>query len=194
MDPPRSEPGADARTDPPDDGPARARSRPSADWSFEVKWDGVRAIAYVAAGAGSAWRAATSTRSPPRTPRSGADRRARHARGRARRRDPRLRRDRPAELRAPPAPYARPRRRLDPPAGVPSTPVVYAIFDLLYLDGHSLMERPYREPPRGARGARARRRRVAGAGRASPRFRAPRRRPGPGTGGGDRSQAPELAV
>jgi bifunctional non-homologous end joining protein LigD len=26
-----------------------------------------------------------------------------------------------------------------------STPVVYAIFDLLYLDGHSLMERPYTE-------------------------------------------------
>jgi bifunctional non-homologous end joining protein LigD len=26
-----------------------------------------------------------------------------------------------------------------------STPVVYAIFDLLYLDGHSLMELPYRE-------------------------------------------------
>ena len=26
-----------------------------------------------------------------------------------------------------------------------TTPVVYAIFDLLYLDGHSLMERPYSE-------------------------------------------------
>ncbi len=26
-----------------------------------------------------------------------------------------------------------------------STPVVYAIFDLLYLDGHSLIDRPYSE-------------------------------------------------
>src|SRR5213078_4454034 len=26
-----------------------------------------------------------------------------------------------------------------------STPVVYAIFDLLYLDGHSLMELPYEQ-------------------------------------------------
>ena len=42
-----------------------------------------------------------------------------------------------------------------------TTPVVYAIFDLLYLDGHSLMERPYSErraaleslDPRGPRGA-----------------------------------------
>ena len=51
-----------------------------------------------------------------------------------------------------------------------STPVVYAIFDLLYLDGHSLMELPVYRAPRAARVARADRARVA-----RPR-RAPRRR------------------
>ena len=61
-----------------------------------------------------------------------------------------------------------------------STPVVYAIFDLLYLDGHSLMELPYGERRARARAARARRPRVAGAGRASgPRARACWRRRGP---------------
>ncbi len=29
-----------------------------------------------------------------------------------------------------------------------TTPVVYAVFDLIYLDGHSLMERPYSRAPR----------------------------------------------
>ncbi len=37
-----------------------------------------------------------------------------------------------------------------------STPVVYAIFDLLYLDGHSLMDLPVHRAARAARGARAR--------------------------------------
>ena len=36
-----------------------------------------------------------------------------------------------------------------------STPVVYAIFDLLYLDGHNLMGLPYERAARAARGARA---------------------------------------
>ena len=71
--------------------------------------------------------------------------RPRDARGGVRRGDRGVRRGRAAELRAPPAAHARRPR----PAAVrrlaASTPVVYAIFDLLYLDGHSLMELPYQE-------------------------------------------------
>jgi bifunctional non-homologous end joining protein LigD len=44
-----------------------------------------------------------------------------------------------------------------------STPVVYAIFDLLYLDGHSLMGRPYEE----------RRERLEGLGLQGPAWRVP---------------------
>ena len=46
-----SGPPADARAADPDDGPARQRaSAGRRKWSFEVKWDGVRAIAYVQPG------------------------------------------------------------------------------------------------------------------------------------------------
>ena len=31
-----------------------------------------------------------------------------------------------------------------------ATPVTYVIFDLLWLDGHSLMEQPYERPARAA--------------------------------------------
>jgi bifunctional non-homologous end joining protein LigD len=52
-----------------------------------------------------------------------------------------------------------------------STPVVYAIFDLLYLDGHSLMELPYSE----------RRRRLESLELAGPGWRVPGAHPGEGT-------------
>ena len=52
-----------------------------------------------------------------------------------------------------------------------STPVVYAIFDLLYLDGHSLMELPYRE----------RRARLEALGLGGPAWRVPAAHPGEGT-------------
>ena len=75
-----------------------------------------------------------------------------------------------------------------------STPVVYAIFDLLYLDGHSLMGLPYAER-RAARSRRSGwRAGLAGAGRASrPGRGAAGGHRGPGAGG-DRGQAPGLAV
>ena len=72
--------------------------------------------------------------------------RARLTRGRARRRDRRASTsDGPARLRAAPAractsaPSAAVRRRMA------DTPVVYMIFDVLYLDGHSTMPLPYEE-------------------------------------------------
>jgi bifunctional non-homologous end joining protein LigD len=51
-----------------------------------------------------------------------------------------------------------------------STPVVYAIFDLLYLDGESLLERPYEE----------RRERLAELGLQGPAWRVPEHHPGIG--------------
>jgi bifunctional non-homologous end joining protein LigD len=53
-----------------------------------------------------------------------------------------------------------------------STPVVYAIFDLLYLDGHSLMALPYRE----------RRARLEALGLGGPAWRVPAVHPGRGQG------------
>ena len=74
-------------------------------WAFEIKWDGVRAIAYCETG-----RAAPREPHPPRdhlalsgAPRAG--RRARLTRSGARRRDRRLRRRGQAELRAAPEPH-----------------------------------------------------------------------------------------
>jgi bifunctional non-homologous end joining protein LigD len=51
-----------------------------------------------------------------------------------------------------------------------SVPVVYAVFDLLYLDGHSLMELPYTE----------RRARLEGLGLGGPAWRVPAVHPGEG--------------
>ena len=69
-------------------------------WSFEVKWDGVRALAYVAAGAAAAGEPGRQRRHRDLPRAARARQRAGHARGRARRRDRRLRRAGPAELRA----------------------------------------------------------------------------------------------
>ena len=59
-----------------------------------------------------------------------------------------------------------------------STPVVYAIFDLLYLDGHSLMALPYEQ----------RRERLEELGLGGPAWRVPAAHPGRGqrAAGGDR--------
>ncbi len=118
--------------------------KPESNWSFEVKWDGVRAIAYVKPG---------RLRLESRNLREITDTYP-ELRG--------LLRDicmheavfdgeivafddagRPS--------FERLQRRMNvtSPAAVrrlaKSTPVVYAIFDLLYLDGHSIMELPYEE-------------------------------------------------
>ena len=59
-----------------------------------------------------------------------------------------------------------------PPSGgsAAAAPVVYAIFDLLYLDGHSLMDLPYRE----------RRERLEALELGGPAWRVPAARPGEG--------------
>ena len=70
-------------------------------WAVEVKWDGVRAIAYCRPGRRDGCRPATSTTSPPSTRRcDGSRARARLLRRGPRRRAGRLRRRGPAELRA----------------------------------------------------------------------------------------------
>ena len=92
--------------------PMLARARPTLPrgqrrWSFEVKWDGVRAIAYVQPG-----RLRLESRNLNEITDAYPEVRgllgdARDARGGARRRDRRVRRRRPAELRAPAAADAR---------------------------------------------------------------------------------------
>jgi bifunctional non-homologous end joining protein LigD len=128
--------------------PSTAVPRDETKWSFEVKWDGVRAIAYLKPGRlrlesrnlNDVTEAYPEVRgliaqigmhemvldgeivafdySDPAHPRPSFERlqHRMHVRG------------------------ASAIRRLQS-----SMPVVYAIFDLLYLDGHSLMERPYSE-------------------------------------------------
>jgi bifunctional non-homologous end joining protein LigD len=151
----RMDPPADPRREPMPERivPMMARAetelpRDEKNWSFEVKWDGVRAIAYVQPGRlrlesrnlNDVTEAYPEVRgligalgmheavldgeivafdySDPAHPRPSFERlqRRMHVRG-------------PSAI-----------RRLQS-----SMPVVYAIFDLLYLDGHSLMELPYRE-------------------------------------------------
>ena len=67
-----------------------------------------------------------------------------------RRRDRRLRRRRAAELRGAAAAHARRLQGTGANGWPKSTPVTYMIFDLLWLDGHSLMELPYSRAPRAA--------------------------------------------
>jgi bifunctional non-homologous end joining protein LigD len=153
--------------------PSTALPRDQREWSFEVKWDGVRAIAYVQPG-----RLRLESRnlnditdaypevrgligalgmheavldgeivafdySDPAHPRPSFERLQR-----------RMHVSSPAAI-----------RRL---AG--STPVMYAMFDLLYLDGHSLMEQPYRE----------RRARLESLELSGPAWRVPAAHPGEG--------------
>ena len=122
--------------------------RDSRKWSFEVKWDGVRAIAYVQPG-----RLRLESRNLNDITATYPEVRGlvaalgmheavldgeivafdysdpAHPRPSFERLQSRINVSAPAAV-----------RRL-----MRTTPVVYAIFDLLYLDGHSLMERPYSE-------------------------------------------------
>ena len=118
--------------------------RDSNGWGYEIKWDGVRAIAY-----GEPGRLRLVSRTlrdiTSQYPEVGAlarDLGARHvvldgeivafdADGRPsfQRLQPRMHVESESEIR---------RRRSD-------TPVTYVIFDLLYLDGRSLLDRPYEE-------------------------------------------------
>ena len=144
--------------------PARAES-----WSFEVKWDGVRAIAYVKPG-----RLRLESRNLNEITEA-------YPEVRGMLRDLGMREavfdgeivafgedGRPS--------FERLQRRMHvtSPSAVrrlsASTPVVYAIFDLLYLDGHGLMALPYQE----------RRARLDALGLGGPAWRVPAAHPGRG--------------
>ena len=145
-----SGPPADARADRADDGPARRRlPRDQTRWSFEVKWDGVRAIAYAQPG-----RLRLESRNLNEITDAYPEVRGLledlgmheavldgeivtfDERGTARASS--------SSSAGCTSPRPQPSRRL-----MSSHPVVYAIFDLLYLDGRSLIELPY--PERRAR-------------------------------------------
>jgi bifunctional non-homologous end joining protein LigD len=136
--------------------------RPEDEWSFEVKWDGVRAIAYVKPG---------RLRLESRNRREITDS---YPEVRGLLRDLGMReavldgevvafddQGRPS--------FERLQRRMHVTSSsavrrlAGSTPVVYAIFDLLYLDGRVLLDRPYEE----------RRERLDGLGLAGPAWRVP---------------------
>lgn len=113
-------------------------------WSFEVKWDGVRAVAYIQPG---------RLRLESRNLRDISDAYP-EVRGlllELGMRDAVLDGEIVAfdEDGRPNFGRLQSRMHVSSPAAVrrltASTPVVYAIFDLLYLDGHSLMELPYSE-------------------------------------------------
>ena len=151
---------ADARTDVP---------QPESPWSFEVKWDGVRAIAYLKPG-----RLRLESRNLNEIGEAYPEVRGilldagmremvldgeivafgENGRPSFERLQRRMHVTSPSAI-----------RRLSR-----STPVVYAIFDLLYLDGHSLMARPYEE----------RRARLDELGLGGPAWRVPAAHPGRG--------------
>ncbi len=92
---------------------AAALPRNDADYGYEIKWDGIRALAYIDGG-----RAALREPQRPRhhehvSRAARAGRRGGHAPADPRRRDRDLRRGRAAELRAPPEPHAPGLRRRD---------------------------------------------------------------------------------
>jgi bifunctional non-homologous end joining protein LigD len=144
--------------------------RPERGWSFEVKWDGVRAIAYVQPGRLrlESRNLNEITAAYPEVRGLVADLGMHEAvldgeivafddRGRPsfERLQSRMHVTSPTAI-----------RRL-----AASTPVVYAIFDVLYLDGHTLMETPYRE----------RRARLEELGLGGPAWRVPAAQPDAGS-------------
>ena len=100
--------GADAGPDRPDEGPHRAAARATTTrWGYEIKWDGIRAVAFCDVGHMTPPGPQLHATSRPATRRSAALGRALgRPPGRARRRGRGLRRARQAELRAPPGAHA----------------------------------------------------------------------------------------
>jgi bifunctional non-homologous end joining protein LigD len=144
--------------------------REESQWSFEVKWDGVRAIAYVKPG-----RLRLESRNLNEITDAYPE-----VRGILRdlgMRDAVLDGEIVAFDDAGRPSFERLQRRMHvtSPSSIrrlsKSTPVVYAIFDLLYLDGHSLMGLPYED-----RRARLEELRLGG-----PAWRVPAAHPGHGT-------------
>ncbi len=124
--------------------PTTTVPRPEADWSFELKWDGVRAIAYVRPG-----RLRLESRNQREITDSYPE-----VRGLLRNlgmREAVLDGEIVAFDDSGRPSFERLQRRMHvtSPGSIrrleASTPVVYAIFDLLYLDGRSLIETPYEE-------------------------------------------------
>ncbi len=125
---------------------ARTGQAPSREvgWAFEVKWDGVRAIAYAQPG-----RLRLESRNLNEV--TAAYPEVRGLLGNLGMREVVLDGEIVAfdEQGRPSFERLQRRMHVTTPSSVrrlmKSTPVVYAIFDLLYLDGHSLMGRPYTE-------------------------------------------------
>ncbi|MGI8505986.1 MAG: DNA ligase D [Solirubrobacteraceae bacterium] len=143
--------------------------KPERGWSFEVKWDGVRAIAYVKPG---------RLRLESRNLREITDGYP-EVRGVLRNlgmREAVLDGELVAFDDAGRPSFERLQRRMHVTASssvrrlAASTPVVYAIFDLLYLDGRNLMAQPYKE----------RRERLEELGLGGPAWRVPAVHGGPG--------------
>jgi bifunctional non-homologous end joining protein LigD len=143
--------------------------RPESAWSYEVKWDGVRAIAYAQPG---------RLRLESRNLREITDGYP-EVRGLIRElgmREAVLDGELVAFDDAGRPSFERLQRRMHvtTPSAVrrltASIPVVYAIFDLLYLDGHNLMALPYEQ----------RRERLRELGLGGPAWRVPVAHPGPG--------------
>ena len=162
--------------------------------SFEVKWDGVRAIAYCKPG-----------RHPPGEPQPQRDHRRLSRRSAGSCRDLGMREAvLDGEIVAfddagkPSFERLQSRMHVTSPNAVQrlskSTPVVYAIFDLLYLDGETLMALPYEQ----------RRERLEALGLGGPAWRVPAAQRGAGDAaargdraagaGGGRRQAPGLPL
>ena len=172
----RMDPPADPRREPMPDGlvPMLARAgelpREEPQWSFEVKWDGVRAIAYIQPG-----RLRLESRNLNEITEAYPEVRGilLNASMRELVLDGEIvafdERGRPS--------FERLQRRMHvtAPAAVrrlaARVPVVYAIFDLLYLDGHNLTGLPYRE----------RRRRLESLELEGPAWRVPAAHPGAGS-------------
>ena len=124
--------------------PSDRLPRDEKNWSFEVKWDGVRAIAYVQPG-----RLRLESRNLNEI--TAAYPEVRGLIGALGMHEAVLDGEIVAFGENGRPSFERLQRRMHvaSPAAVrrlaASMPIVYAIFDLLYLDGHSLMELPYRE-------------------------------------------------
>jgi len=173
----RMDPPADPDREPMPERIVPMMAKPSTDlppnqrrWSFEVKWDGVRAIAYVQPG-----RLRMESRNLNEI--TDAYPEVRGLVGALGMHEAVLDGEIVAFDDAGRPSFERLQRRMHvtSPTSVrrlmKSTPVVYAIFDLLYLDGHSLMDRPYAE----------RRERLESLDLSGPAWRVPAAHPGNGT-------------
>ena len=173
----RMDPPADPDREPMPERIVPMMARPSATlprdekrWSFEVKWDGVRAIAYVQPG-----RLRLESRNLNEI--TDAYPEVRGLVGALGMHEAVLDGEIVAfdDTGRPSFERLQSRMNVSAPAAVRrlmrTTPVVYAIFDLLYLDGHSLMDLPYSD----------RRERLESLALSGPAWRVPGAHPGNGT-------------